>query len=134
MTKSYKFKKNLMLVMSMLCTFGPLVVFSIMGFVQGEGKEKLCLAMIMIAAIALSVFAVWKKLHLRSTTYILMIGLWICLDKLLPFIITIGICTILDELVFTPLYKIFNREYHSNKTFDKRLSTISNVEESAAKR
>ena len=123
MTKTYKFKKNLMLILSLLCTLGPLVVFTIMGLVQGEGKEKLCLTMTIIAAIGLAIVAVWRKIHLKSTLYILMIGLWIALDNLLPFIITIMICTMLDELIFSPLYHRWKEDYYTNKQIDKRLNS-----------
>lgn len=123
MTKRLKFKKNLMALFSILCTIGPLIVFVVMGFIQGEGKEKVVLTMTMIAAISMAVIAVLKKIHLRSTTYILIIGLWIALDNLLPFILTLAICTMFDEIIFTPLYKRFKEDYHTNKQLDKRLNT-----------
>lgn len=122
MTKSYKFKKNLCGIISLLCSFGPLVVFVIMGLVQGEGKEKIVLTLTMISAITIAAIAALKKIHLRSVTYIIMIGLWVALDKLLPFILVIAICTILDELIFTPLYKRFKEDYYTNKQIDKRIN------------
>lgn len=121
MTKTYKFKKNLMFILSLLCSFGPLIAFTIIGLVQGEGREKICLTLTAIASIIMAVICVLRKIHLRSTLYILMIGLWIALDNLLPFIITLMICTMLDELVFTPLHKRFKEDYHTNKQFDKRM-------------
>lgn len=121
MTKSYKVKKNIAFILSMLCSFGPLIVFTIMGLIQGEGTEKICLTMTAIASIILGVICALRKIHLRSTIYILMIGLWIALDNLLPFIITLMICTMLDELVFTPLHKRWKEDYHTNKQIDKRI-------------
>lgn len=122
MTKTYKFKRNLMFILSLLCTIGPLIVFVIMGLIQGEGKEKIVLTMTSFASIGLSVIALLKKIYLKSSLYILMIGLWVALDKLLPFIITIMICTMLDELIFSPLYKRYNEDYHTNLQIDKRLN------------
>lgn len=121
MTKTYKFKKNLMFLLSLLCSFGPLIVFTIMGLVQGEGREKICLTMTAIASIIMGLVCVLRKIHLRSTLYILMIGLWIALDNLLPFIITLMLCTMLDEIIFTPLHRRFREDYHTNKQFDKRM-------------
>lgn len=123
MTKTYKFKKNIVGLLSLLCSVGPLITFFIMGLVEGEDKEKIVLTMTMIGAIILSLFALLRKIHLRSVTYIIMIGLWVALDRLLPFILTIAICTILDELLFTPLYKRWNEDYHTHKQIDKRLGT-----------
>lgn len=124
MTKTYRFRKNLCLVFSLLCTIGPVIAFTIMGLIEGEGKEKLVLTLTMVAAISISGIAALKKIHLRSSTYILMIGLWIALDRLLPFILTIAICTILDELLFFPLYKRFKEDYHTNKQIDKRFEML----------
>lgn len=123
MTKSYKCKMIITGILSFLCSFGPLIVFTIMGLAQGEGKEKIVLAMTMVGAIMISLIAAMKKIYLRSTTFILMIGLWVALDRLLPFILTVAICTIIDELILTPLYKRFKEDYHTNKQIDKRVET-----------
>ena len=123
MTKSYKIKKNIVGLLSFLCTVGPLLTFIVMGLIQGEGKEKLCLSLTAIASIIIALFGVFKKIHLKSVTYILIIGLWIALDNLLPFVLTLAICTMLDEMIFTPLYKRFNEDYHTHKQIDKRLIT-----------
>lgn len=123
MTKSYKCKMIITAILSFLCSFGPLIVFTIMGLAQGEGKEKIVLAMTIVGAIMISLIAAMKKIYLRSTTFILMIGLWVALDRLLPFILTVAICTIIDELIVTPLYKRFKEDYHTNKQIDKRVET-----------
>lgn len=121
MTKSYKFKKNFVGFLSFLCTVGPLIVFLIMGLLEGEGQEKFCLTACAIGSLIIGVIAVMKKIHLRSTTYILMIGLWVALDRLLPFILTVAICTIVDEIILTPLYHRWKEDYHTHKQIDKRL-------------
>lgn len=121
MTKTYKFKMIITGILSFLCTVGPLIVFTIMGLIEGEGKEKIVLALTSVGAIMIALIAVMKKIHLKSVTYILMIGLWVALDRLLPFILTVAICTIVDELILTPLYKRFKEDYHTNKQIDKRI-------------
>lgn len=121
MTKTYKFKKNLLWFLSFLCTVGPFIIFSIMGFIEAEVVyKKLVLTLTLIGAIILSLVAMLQKIQLRSIPYIIMIGLWVALDRLLPFIIVIAICTILDELIFSPLYKRYNEDYHTNLQIDKR--------------
>lgn len=123
MTKTYKCKMIITGILSFLCSFGPLIVFTVMGLIEGEGKEKIVLAMTMVGAIMISLIAAMKKIHLRSTTFILMIGLWVALDRLLPFILTVAICTIIDELILSPLYRRFKEDYHTNKQIDKRIGT-----------
>jgi hypothetical protein len=107
--------------LSFICTFGPFVIFSIIGFIEAEVVyKKLVLTLTLIGAIIISFIAVLQKVQLRSIPYIIMIGLWVVLDRLLPFIIVIAICTIFDELIFSPLYKRYNEDYHTNLQIDKR--------------
>lgn len=121
MTKNYKCKMIIAGLFSFLCSFGPLIVFLVMGLIQGEGQEKIVLTMTLVGALCVAAVAALRKIHLKSTTYILMIGLWAALDQLLPFILTVAICTILDELIFTPLYHRWKEDYHTNKQIDKRI-------------
>ena len=108
--------------MSLLCSLGPLIVFTIMGLIEGEWVGKFTLTLTALASIGLAIYQVMQKLHLKSVVYILLIGLWVALDRLLPCIITIAICTIFDELVFTPLYKRYKEDYHTNLQIDKRIN------------
>ena len=108
-------------ILSFLCSFGPLIVFTVMGLVQGDNKDKIVLTMTLMGAIGVAAFAALRKVNMRSVTYILMIGLWVALDRLLPFILTVAICTIFDELVFTPLHKRWKEDYHTHKQIDKRI-------------
>ena len=125
MTKTYRFKKNICLFFSLLCSIGPLLVFIGMALVQSEGKEKLVLSMTLIAAIMIALISFMRKIHLRSTIYIIILGLYFCLDNLIPFILCIAICTLLDEILFTPLYKRFKEDYHTHKQIDKRFGKAS---------
>lgn len=120
MTKTYKFRKDICFILSFLCSTGPLIVFTVAGLIEAQRHEKICLALTSIASIILALLALLRKVHLKSTVYILMVGLWIALENIIPFLITLGVCTILDELIFTPLYKRFNEDYHTNKQIDKR--------------
>lgn len=123
MTKKYRFWKNVLGFLSFLASFGVLAVFTVMGIIQGGGlatSTTICLTLTSVAAIILALIGVMNKVHLRSTMYVAMIGLWIALENIVPFIITLGICTILDELLFTPLYHRFKEDYHTNKQIDKR--------------
>ena len=121
MTKNYKCKMVITGILSFLCSFGPLITFVIMGLIESESQEKVVLTMTLIGAICLALIAALKKINLRSVSYIIMIGLWVALDRLLPFILTIAICTMLDELIFSPLHKRWKEDYYTNKQIDKRI-------------
>lgn len=91
-----------------------------MGYVEGETVEKVALSLTAIASIVISVISIMTKVHLRSPIFILLIGLWVALDKLLPCIITLSLCIILDEVVFTPLAEHYKSLYVINAEIDKR--------------
>lgn len=124
MTKTYKCKMIIAGILSFLCTYGPLIVFIIMGLVQGEEQEKMTLTLTLVGAIALAALGALRKVQFRSTIFIIMIGLWVALDRLMPFMLTLAICTILDETIFHPLYIRWREDYRTNKQIDKRISNI----------
>ena len=60
------------------------------------------------------------KLHLRSAIWLLVLGVYICLQNIQTLLIMVAVCTILDEIVFTPLHKKYKNLYIINKEIDKR--------------
>lgn len=124
MTKTYKCKMIIAGTLSFLCTYGPLITFIIMGLIQGKEQEKITLTITLVGAIALAALGALRKVQFRSTIFIVMIGLWVALDRLMPFMLTLAICTILDETIFHPLYVRWREDYRTNKQIDKRLNSI----------
>lgn len=120
MTKKYKTLKICFLALSILCSFGPLIYFVIDGFIGAKTVEKLALTFTTLGALIVTITAVFLKIKLRCPVFIILIGLAVALDKILPCIITVAICTILDEVVFTPLSKKYKELYTINKEIDKR--------------
>lgn len=95
-----------------------------MGLIQGKEQEKITLTLTLVGAIALAALGALRKVQFRSTIFIIMIGLWVALDRLMPFMLTLAICTILDEMIFHPLYIRWREDYRTNKQIDKRLNNI----------
>ena len=60
------------------------------------------------------------KYHIRSTVWILLIGIYIALKDITTLLIIISVCTVLDEFLVTPLYKHYKERYKINKEIDKR--------------
>ena len=120
-TKTYKSKAIFFFVLSMLATVGPILVFVIWAFVTSETHQKVVLSMTLIGAAILAALSLIQKLHLRSPVFLILIGLWFVLDKVMACIIVIALCTVLDELVFWPLYKSYSSKFKINKEIDKRL-------------
>lgn len=119
-TKSYKIKHRLLSLLSIVLLLGPILAFTIMGFIQGEIHEKLVLGCTLIIAIILVVINVVMKYHIRSTLWILVLGIYTCMDNIMPLLLTIAITTIIDEFIITPLNKKYKGLYVINNEIDKR--------------
>lgn len=125
MKSKYKKLRNLFFVLSFVATFGPFIYYCIKAFIDGEPVEKFALTMFSIAAIIIAGAAAVRKIHLRSVLWILLLGVYICLDNLVGVILVVAICTILDELIFSPLYHRYSDLYRdanvAGKVFDERM-------------
>ena len=120
-TKKYKSHATCLRCIDILLMFGPMVIFLIMGFMDATSSEKVVLGITTIAAVVLTVINVLMKYSLRSTVWILLLGLYYVLDTMTVLILIIAITNILDELIITPLYKSAKNKYLINKEIDKRV-------------
>ena len=120
-TKTYRFKKNLFFWLSILVTVGPILGFVTWALIKSNTQQKIVLSMTMIGAAIIAALSLIQKLHLRSPVFLVLVGLWYALDKLMICIVIIAICTLLDEIVLWPLYKKYRDKYHINKEIDDRM-------------
>lgn len=101
----------------------PTVVYVVMGIIA-EGKavyEKVTLISAVFIALVLLLFNIVMKKHLRSPIWIILIGIYVALENIMPLIIMIAASSIIDELFLDPFIKRTKVEVISNKTLDKRL-------------
>ena len=106
-----------------LCLFAPLIVYLIIGLVNDNvttGGKVTLVAMLFIALI-LTVINVVAQKHLRCPIWVLLIGLYVAMEKyLMPLVIILAITSILDDLVFTPIIHYYYTQTVASKTMDKR--------------
>ena len=122
MTNKYKKFYILFAILSLLCFIGPALFFTAQAFIAGTAvASKIALSSTVLIVVILSIVAAANKIAMRSRLWILLIGLFICLDSVIVIVLTIGICQILDELVFAPLKNYYKTKYTINKEIDKRL-------------
>ena len=122
MTKKYKRLKILFQILSFLVTVAPLIVYVIIGFTNDEiytGK-KVFLGFTLITAFILVLINVLFKFHLRSPLFIIILGIYFALNKILTLLIIISIGIVLDEFIFQPLIKKYREKYIINNEIDKR--------------
>ena len=106
-----------------LCLFAPLIVYLIIGLVNDNvttGGKVTLVAMLFIALILTVVNVVAQK-HLRCPIWVLLIGIYVAMEKyLMPLVIILAITSILDDLVFTPIIHYYYTQTVASKTIDKR--------------
>lgn len=122
MNNTIKYKRRYMLLnlLSILFLLIPLIVYIILGFIQGTVGEAFILGCSLVTSIVLVFVNIVFKYHIRSIIWILMIGLYISVNNLIPLLFIIAITTILDEFILQPLIKVYKSKYIINKEIDKR--------------
>lgn len=120
-TKKYKTQYTIAKILSILLNVGPLLYYGILGFSVAEPTKRVVLSLTAIGAIIFTLISVTFKLHIRSTMFLLMLGIHCCIDNITGLIIVMAATTLLDELVTMPMCKYCKSKYSINKEIDKRL-------------
>ena len=120
MTKKYKIKLNICRLLSFTLTVLPVIIYTIMGFMDGSIGEKVSLGICVILALMFMLINVMFKYHIRSTLWVLLIGIYVCIDNIIPLLIIMATTTIIDEFVLVPLINKYKNKYIINKEIDLR--------------
>lgn len=124
MTKKYKLCSILFSVLSIFSLSFPMTYYGIKAFIEGTKVEKFTLGAFCCVAIGMVIINFLMKWKLRSMIWLIFLGIYICLNEIQTLLILVAVCTILDEICFTPLHKHFKRKYQTNKEIDKRMGLI----------
>lgn len=122
MTKKYKKRAKILSILSFIVLFVPLIVYVVMAFASGDitVSKKVVLGFSLIFALVLTVINALTKFRIRSTIWIVLLGIYYCLNNILPLLLMIAIGTITDEFILSPLQKKYKRLYEINNEIDKR--------------
>ena len=122
MTKKLKRKYIIATILSFLLNVCPLLVFTIIAFISGTAiVHKVTLSMTLLIVLIFTAVTFINKTVFRSKLWILLIGLWLCLDNILTPLIVFAACQVIDELIVTPLKNYYKNRYRINKEMDTRL-------------
>lgn len=120
-TRGYQFWAFLFGLLSFLCLIGPFVGFGIAALAGGAlVYEKVAFVGTVFVVLIMSVVAAVNKVALRSRVWIVLFGLWLCLDSFLLPLLVVGACQIVDELVISPLRAHCAAKASINAEIDKR--------------
>ena len=120
MTKEYRREKWLLLILSILCNLLPIAIYTIKAFIVAGIGQKITLGVCLTLALLFVLINIITKHRIRSTLWILLIGIYVCLDHIQSLLIIMAITTIIDEFILEPAYKRVKNKYIINKEIDKR--------------
>lgn len=119
-TKKYKKRAKWLQIISVALIVIPLLVYAVMGFVNGSIGEKVTLGMTLIVCLIFVLINAVFKYNIRSTIWIMLLGIQICLTNITSLLVIIALSTMMDEFVITPLAKKYKQKYIINNEIDKR--------------
>ena len=122
MTKNYRIKYWCLSIISLLCNLGPLLFFTIQALIESDlTHEKVALCMTVFIVLIMTIISLANKIVLRSRLWIILIGIYVCLDHILTPLIVIACCQIVDELMISPLKHSAKDKLIINKQIDRRM-------------
>lgn len=125
-TKKYRRAYWITTAISWALVLGPMIGYVIYGLITGKTVQKAALGVSTFAAIGLTGFSVIFKKHIRSTIFILLLGIYLALREITILLIILSACTILDEFIVTPLQKSFRAKMQINAQIDRRIPDAGN--------
>lgn len=125
MTEKYKKKARFYSFLSFFITVVPILIYVVIGFIEGTIGQKITLGMCLVAVIILVILNLLFKHIPRCGVWIILAGLAYACNSIVPLLLIMAITTALDELVLSPLAKKYKNLYTINKEIDKRGTTGS---------
>lgn len=121
MTARYH-KLNIFLgILSFFLNIGPLAFYGILGFAHAEIHEKITLGLTVIVVLIMTLIALVNRISMRSRLWVLLCGLYVCLDYILVPLIVFAVCQIVDEVIVSPLHHKFKNLYTIHREIDRRI-------------
>lgn len=121
-TKKLRLIAFLLTLLSILLTIGPLCVYSVKAFTnsQASSTDKCVLLSMLSIGTILSLVCIINKYTPRCRIWLVIIGLYLCLDSILGCILVIAITQVIDELIVAPIARRYREKLRINKEIDKR--------------
>lgn len=121
-TKHFLICAIIFTVLSVLCTVGPAIYFTVVGLITAELTiQKTVLVGSIFVAIIGSLFClISKTFTFRSKVWVFLLALFFCLESFTTVIIVFAATQIVDELILSPIAKHYRNKFSINKEIDKR--------------
>ena len=121
-TKKLRLIAFIMTVLSVILTIGPLCIYSVKAFTNAQAttSDKCVLLSMLSIGTILSIVCIINKYTPRCRIWLIIIGLYLCLDSILGCILVIAITQVIDELIVGPIARRYREKLHINREIDKR--------------
>lgn len=121
-TKKNKVKYIIFSIISIILWIVPIAVFTFLALMEGDLLyQKVALSLSVLSVLVMTLVAITSKIQMRSRVWVMMIGIYICIQNIIAPLIIFAACQIADELIISPLKERYKRKYHINKEIDARL-------------
>ena len=109
-------------ILSLILTWGPMIVYTVMAYQTASASvsDKVALTSLLSVGVIMSIVCLINKYTLRCRTWLVLIGLWLCLDSVLGCILVIACTQCIDEIIVQPIAKSYRHKLTINKEIDKR--------------
>ena len=121
-TKKIKRKYNFVVLLSFLFNFCPVFIYGIKALIEANLlHEKIALSMTVLIVLILTIISKVNEIMIKSRLWIILLGIYFCIDYILVPLLIIAITQIIDELILMPLKKYLKNKKTINSELDKRL-------------
>lgn len=123
-TKRYRAWYWVLTFLSWVLILGPLGSYVVYGFVTSEIFGKLSLGISVVAALALLAFGCIFKKHIKSTVFIVLLGIYVARREISLLLWLLIVCALVDEFIIVPLQKSVKKKYEINRQIDRRVGDV----------
>lgn len=122
MTKKYRRRYIALLLMSLILNLFPVAFYTVKALMASAAiVHKVALCSTIFIALILTMVSLITKVSLRSTLWVLVIGIYVCLHSIKDMIIFVAVFQVVDEMIITPMRKSAKNKLTIHKELDKRL-------------
>ena len=122
-TKRMGIAACILTLLSIILSIGPLIVYSVIAFNNAGATtvEKVTLMSLISVGTILSLVCLINKYTPRCRLWLILIGLYVCLDQFIGCVLVMAITQCVDELIICPLSKYYKNKFRINREIDRRL-------------
>lgn len=122
MTKRYRIIFSILALFHFMANILPAGVYLIKAYIESTlVSEKIVMSTTVLLVLMFTILSIINKVAFRCRIWILLIGLYICLDYIMTPIVIFAICQTVDELILSPLCNWYKLRLRMSIEMDKRL-------------